>query len=63
MDAPESSIQATILVGFILKLHMGQLISLIQLQEYFFKAFLSPSVIHGTIAAHARGLALPIVLE
>ena len=63
MDTPESSIQATILVGFICKLHMGQLISLIQLQEYFFKAVSSLLVIHGVIAAHARGLALPSVRE
>src|ERR1700679_1745947 len=64
IDTPESSIRATILVGFALKLHMGQLIcEAVQLQENLFKAFKSPLVICGTIAAYARGLALPGVRE
>src|ERR1700679_4387565 len=62
IDAPESSIHATILVDFTLKLHMGQLIcEAVQLQENLFKAFKSPLVICGARAAHTRGLALPSV--
>src|SRR6202789_1462445 len=64
IDAPESSIHATILVGFTLMLHMGQLIcEAVQLQENLFKAFKSPLVTCSAIAAYARGLALPGVRE
>src|ERR1700679_2967352 len=62
IDAPESSIHATILVDFTLKLHMGQLIcEAVQLQENLFKAFKSPLVIFGAQAAHTRGFAFPSV--
>src|ERR1700679_3342370 len=64
IDAPESSIHATILVDFALKLHMGQLIcEAVQLQENLFKAFKSPLVICGATAAHRRGYGLPGVRE